>query len=66
MRFNSLFESGFRWRLFWDLNPCYFSQLTNFILCFSDVGFHNQRNKEPLNTFLYACKAQAPYCHHNT
>nr|DAQ03674.1 MAG TPA: hypothetical protein [Bacteriophage sp.] len=22
MRFNSLFESGFRWRLFWDLNPC--------------------------------------------
>nr|DAR11610.1 MAG TPA: hypothetical protein [Caudoviricetes sp.] len=30
------------------------------------VGFHNRPNKEPLNTFLYTCKAQVPYCHHNT
>ena len=33
--------------------------LTKFyISVFNSVGFHNQRNKEPLNTFLYTCKAQ--------
>ena len=39
--------------------------LTNFYLSVKDVGFHNQLNKEPLNTFLYTYKAQVPIDSHN-
>lgn len=50
LRFNSLFESGFRWRLFLDLNQCHFS-ITLPVFLYR-VGFHNQRNKEPFQSTL--------------
>ena len=49
LRFNSLFESGFRWRLFRDLNPYYFSQRYRVLY---RVDFHNRLNKEPFQSTL--------------